>query len=184
MRRRGRLAVLALVAACGGAGATGHDADIGGGSVSVRWEDGDSVDISLEVPGTARWCATGRWLELSAVRGDTGVMLALFPPETLVAATYPISRPVRDDSLRVRPAATLGVRWFTPGLVAGYRGWQGEVRVTAVEPGPTGGRTISGRLEGGAAAVAGAGGAIAVEGEFDDVPVAEADSGCSPLPGG
>jgi hypothetical protein len=76
------------------------------------------------------------------------------------------------------------VRWFTPGLVAGYRGWQGEVRVTAVEPGPTGGRTISGRLEGGAAAVAGAGGAIAVEGEFDDVPVAEADSGCSPLPGG
>lgn len=178
MRRRGVIVVFALVAACGGAGATGHDADIGGGSVSVRWEDGDSVDISLDVAGTARWCAAGRWLELSAVRGDTGVMLALFPPETLVATTYPISRPVRDDSLRARPGATLGVRWFTPGLVAGYRGWQGDARVTAIEPGRTGGRTISGRLEARAAAVAGAGGAIAVEGEFDAVPVVDADSGC------
>lgn len=172
------LALLVLLAGCTGASPSGSLDDIGGGSVSVRWEDGDTVDISIDVPGTARWCAEARWLELSAVSGDTGVMVGLFPAESIARGTYPVGRPARAGSVQQRPGATLGVRWFTPGLVAGYRGWEGDVEVTAFVSG-TEERTVSGRIEASAAAVSGEGAPLAVEGEFDGVPVTDADSGCA-----
>lgn len=173
-----RVVLLALAAACSGADPAAVPADAGGGEVLVRWNDGDTVNISLEAPGLARWCADGHWLELSAVDTDTGVMLALFPPESLVTGSYPVGRPVRADSLRPRPGATLGVRWFTPGLVAAFRGWEGSVELTAVDRAVSGEQTVSGRLQASAAAAGGAEGSIVVEGEFDRVPVAAADSGC------
>jgi hypothetical protein len=171
-------ALLGLLAGCTGVDASGSLEDIGGGSMSVQWEDGDTVEIAIEVPGTARWCAEARWLELSAVSGDTGVMVALFPAESLARGSYPVARPVRDGSVQQRPGATVGVRWFTPGLVAGYRGWEGDVQVTAFVSG-TDDRTVSGRIQASAAAVAGDGSPLAVKGEFDRVPVTNADSGCA-----
>jgi hypothetical protein len=175
---RSALALLVALAGCTGAAPSGSRDDIGGGTVRVGWEDGDTVDIAIEVPGTARWCAAARWLELSAVSGDTGVMVALFPAESLARGTYPVGRPARAGAVQQRPGATLGVRWFTPGLVAGYRGWEGDVEITAFVSGAEE-RTVSGRIEASAAAVTGEGDPLAVEGEFDRVPVTDADSGCA-----
>ena len=172
------LVLLMVTAGCTGSGADPSADDIGGGAVSVRGEDGDTVDVELDVPGTARWCEGARWLELSAVHGDTGIMIALFPAGSLAAGRYPVGRPVGADSLRTRPAATLGVRWFTPGLVAAFRGWEGVVEVTALDGGGDVGQTVSGTVEANAAALAGAEGSIVVEGAFDRVPVTQADSMC------
>lgn len=174
-------ALALIVAAC--APTAADEAEASGGKVSARWEGADSVRVAFDAPGTARWCAGGRWLELAGVLGDTGLMLAVFPAESLVRGSYPIARPVRHDSLQLRPGATLGVRWFVPGLVVGYRGWRGELELTEVGPAGAGSRTVSGRLEAEAVPVTGEG-SIVVEGEFSGVPVADADSACGNLLGG
>lgn len=166
---------LALAAACS-RGDAGYDLALAGGDVEVRWQSADTISMALEEPGLARWCAEGRWLELSAVSGDTGVMIAVFPADSLAAGSYAVALPARTDSLQARPGATVGLRWFTPGAVAGYRGWEGTVALTRVSSAAGSGR-VSGTFEATAIPVAGDG-SLAVEGGFSDVPVTAADSGC------
>lgn len=171
------MALLATLAACTGDRAAEpvvEGAPVGG-TVQVRWEDGDTISMALAATGTARWCEAGRWLEVSALQGDTGVMIALFPGDSLVTGSYPVALSV-PESLRVRPGATVGVRWFAPGVVAGYRGWQGAVELTDAQN-----ELVSGHLAVDAMPVAGDG-TIAVEGTFEQVPLISADSGCRALP--
>lgn len=184
-RARARLASLlavllagAAALACAPSGAS--EAEPSGGEVTARWE-GDTMRVSLAAPGTARWCAAGRWLEVAGVRGDTGILMAIFTTDSLSPGVYPVALPVRDDSLRRRPGSTVGIRWFVPGLVLGYRGFAGELELTAVDTGLGGALTVSGRLAGQATPAAGDG-SIVLEGEFRDVPVAEAPEGCAPGP--
>lgn len=183
MHLRSSLLILApvLLAACLGdpadAPPTGIDSTAGG-RVAASWEGADTVRMALNVAGTARWCEAGRWLELAAVRGDTGIMVALFPPDSLVRGRYPVALPVRDDSLRSRPAATVGIRWYTPGAVAGYMGWEGDVEVREIGAAAPGPETVSGRLEVRLTPAAG-NGAITAEATFDRIPIHPADSLCA-----
>jgi hypothetical protein len=117
----------------------------GGGQIEVRWGGADTGTISG--PATAEWCGVLRLLEIRAVRGDTGVALAVYPQETLAAGRYAIKDPVKAESLP--PAAGLALRWAAQTSI---RGFQGEGGWVVLERSPSG--ELSGTLAGVARSVA------------------------------
>jgi hypothetical protein len=76
-------------------------------------------------------------LEIQAVRGDTGIALAVYPGKALAPGAYPVTEPERAES--VTPAAAVATRWPTKTQIQGFRGDSGQVTLQ---------RSSSGRFSG------------------------------------
>ena len=99
--------------------------------LEARWSGADSGKIAAHA--VAEWCESLRMLEILAVRGDTGVALALYAKSTFGAGTYPVLPPTRADSSP--PAASVALRWFAETSIRGFQGDSGTVEVKESPPG-------------------------------------------------
>jgi hypothetical protein len=95
----------------------------------------------LSASATAGWCASRHMLEIRAIRGDTGVALAVYARETLAVGIYPVKPPARAES--IPPAAGLALRWLGPKLVQGFQGDSGSVRLERSGTGQISGTLIA-----------------------------------------
>jgi hypothetical protein len=129
----GRLAAMGLV--LGTACSREEPADSPDGTLEVEWVGSDTG--KLVAPVVAQWCDSLRVLELRAVRGDTGIALALYPAESVTAGHYPLVPPARGDS--TRPSSAVALRWFAETSIRGFQGDSGSVSVAAPGPGAGGG---------------------------------------------
>jgi hypothetical protein len=111
------------------------------GTLEVEWIGSDTG--KLVAPVVAEWCDSLRVLELRAVRGDTGIALALYPAESVTAGHYPMVAPQRGDS--TRPSSAVALRWFAETSIRGFQGDSGSVSLAAAGPG-AGGGSFAGRL--------------------------------------
>jgi hypothetical protein len=138
------------------------------GHLEVGWNGRNGGNISASA--TAGWCAMRRVLEIRAVRGDTGIALALYPGKTLGPGAYRVVDGARAES--VPPAARIAVRWLTPNTVQGFRGDSGRVELE---------RSSSGQLSGSVRARARSvidTQRISLSGTFRDLTVLPDSQGC------
>ena len=126
----GRLAVIGLVP--GTACSRDQPAGSPGGTLEAQWVGSDTG--KLVAPAVAEWCGSLRVLELRAVRGDTGIALALYPADSVTAGHYPPVQPERGDS--TRPSSAVAIRWFAETSIRGFHGDSGSVSLAAEVPAP------------------------------------------------
>ena len=164
-----RLVAVGLIGAL--ACSTREPADSRTGSLDVEWIGADTGKLSA--PAVAEWCDGLKLLELSAIHGDTGIALALYPSgsggradsaarpgaiprsgpvarpdsatpgDSVAPGDYPVVTPERADSSR--PAAAVALRWFEETSIRGFRGDSGTVVLEATGPATSAGR-FSARL--------------------------------------
>ncbi len=166
-----RAAALALL--CAAAFTAGCEEASSGKSepmLAAEWSGSDTGKIAT--PVTAEWCDSLHLLEIRALRGDTGIAIAIYPRNRLQAGRYPIKPPLKADS--VPPAAALGLRWFASTSVRGFQGDSGSVVMEELLPG-----IYSGVLEAKAHSVTD-GGRVTVRGLFSHVTIRPGSRGCVP----
>jgi hypothetical protein len=108
------IVALGLCAACRGDG-TGPE--LGRGSLSASWVGSDTGKLSAKPKAVI--CSDGNNLVLTAMHGDAGLGLALYPPDELIAGDYDVFDPA-VDSVR-RPGMSGAVRWFTDKDIPSYQ---------------------------------------------------------------
>jgi hypothetical protein len=135
MAPRPFLALLLLLTACRQAPAPAESA----GRLEVSWDG--SPDGALSAPAAADWCGRRQVLEIRALKGDTGVALALYPGKALTPGAYPVVDPARAES--IPPAAGVAVRWLAKNLVQGFRSDSGRVTLERSGPGRFSGRVMA-----------------------------------------
>ncbi len=123
---RGRCIALGLVAATG---ACQRPKPEPGGRLESRWTGADTAQFAATA--TAQWCAMGKYVEIQAVRGDTGILVAVFPKDTGWAGTYRLTAAPDEAS---RPTALVVWRWADLSKVDGVRSDSGTVQLRR-EPG-------------------------------------------------
>jgi hypothetical protein len=111
-----------------------------GGHLEAKWSGPEGGRISA--PASAVWCGARRLLEIRAVQGDTGIALALYAKDTLVAGRYRVMDPLKAESLP--PAAGIALRWFTQNAVKGFQGDTGTVFLDRSPSGELGGSVTAG----------------------------------------
>ena len=89
----------------------------GAGGIVVEWTGSDTGRIAA--PARAEWCDSLRLLEIRAVRGDSGVALAIYPVSTARPDSYPVRPPQDADSLP--PASAVALRWFAETSIKGFQ---------------------------------------------------------------
>lgn len=160
-----RLAVLLLTAtACGPTPSKAAPGDL---DVSWRGAERGRFIAPLE----ASHCVESGQVELLAIRGDTGIGVALFLGDsaTIRPAEYPV---VPGSQLEEpRPGATVGARWFATTTIAAFEGSTGKVTLTSA------GQLLSGTLDASFTALDSPD-TLQVTGSFSQVPVVKADSNC------
>ena len=130
-RWRSRSGLVACLTLSLGACHTGSE----GGRLEASWIGADTGHFAA--PAKAEWCRVAGRLEVTAVQGDVGFGLALYPAGELVDGEYPVvdsaaeSVAVSDidsgtDSI-VRPSASGAYRKFPEQRVAGFLGDSGSV---------------------------------------------------------
>jgi hypothetical protein len=105
------------------------------GHLEVVWNGRTRGNISTSA--TAGWCAPRRVLEIRAIKGDTGIALALYPGKSIAPGAYRVVDGARAES--VPPAARIAVRLLAANTVQGFRGDSGRVDLE---------RSSSGQLSG------------------------------------
>ena len=121
------LPALLLLAACQGMGSR---------SLSSRWII-DEDTTAFQAPVRASWCGAKQRLDLLALRGDSGIGLALYPADSAkLAAVYTVTEP--GGPIQIRPGAGVAIRWFGKTAVEGFWGRQGTVTVTQDKRGRVG----------------------------------------------
>jgi hypothetical protein len=150
----------------------------GPGMVAVSWVGQDTG--RFVAAGRAGWCAADSLLQITAVRGDTGIGLALLVEDTLRAVQHPVLSP--EVPVTWRPLGYGALRWFRmrsgddglSGLSSDVKGWEatgGVVSVTATDPGPTGAVDLRLRSLGGFDT-------LRLTGTFTALPLEAAPGGC------
>lgn len=122
-------------------------------------------------PLKATHCAESGLVELLAIRGDTGIGVALFLRDSSRIDTT--AYPVLPGSLlnEPRPGATLGARWFTTTAISAYEGVAGTVQIQSAGSALRG--TIDAKFQG-----LDKPDTFRLRATFVQVPVVRADSGC------
>lgn len=110
------------------------------GMLSVSWTG--RYTGRFAAPAAAGWCPADTMLQLEAIRGDTGVSLALFDADTVALGQHPVLAP--EVRATWRPLGAAALRWFNGTEVLGFTGVGGVVSVTRTDSGATG--TIDVRL--------------------------------------
>ncbi len=137
------------------------------GRLRVSWTGADSG--RFEAPAAGGWCASQHRLEVTAVRGDTGFGLVIYPIDTLTPGAYPAFDAA--DSMVTRPGAAVAARWFTETTIQGYRADSGTVSVSL------GSRAVGGQFSVHMLEVAG-GKVLKLQGTFGGVSRGTATEGC------
>jgi hypothetical protein len=140
----------------------------GAGQIDVRWTGSERGRLSGRA--TAEWCSILRLLEIRAVRGDTGIALAIYPADTITPGEYRVLDPAKAES--VPPAAGIALRWATQIAIKGFQGESGSVVLDRSTSGE-----LSGRVTAGARSVTDTG-RLEVTGTFRDLAVRASTRGC------
>jgi hypothetical protein len=139
------------------------------GDLDVVWRGDDRGRFIAPVAATH--CAESGLVELLAIRGDTGVGLALFLKDS--ALIEAVEYPVVPGSLldEPRPGANAGVRWFATTAIAAFEGVAGKVSLARNRG------VLSGTLDVKFQSLDKPD-TLRMTGTFSQVPVTLADSGC------
>src|SRR5689334_12620698 len=86
-----------------------------GSQLDAHWTGADTG--RLVTSAGAEWCAVGKYLRIEALRGDTGVAIAIFPADTVLPGRYQFAATLDDSS---RPAAAVVLRWLDALALAGF----------------------------------------------------------------
>jgi hypothetical protein len=141
----------------------------GAGQIDVRWTGSERGRLAGRA--TAEWCPILRLLEIRAIRGDTGIALAIYPADTITPGQYRIMDPAKAESLP--PAAGIALRWATQIAVKGFQGESGSV---AVDRSPSG--ELSGRITATARSVTDTQ-RVTLNGGFRDLMIRPQARGCA-----
>lgn len=163
---RAPIALLLFAAACGASEISRTRA----GHLEVSWSGSSSGELSAEA--TAEWCEPERLLEIRAVRGDTGVALAILPEVILAPDTYLVVSPRSGDS--VVPSSRVALRWFGATSISGFQGDSGAVVLESADSGDLSGSVVA------RAWSVSTSERLTVTGTFRDLPVLQATRGCAP----
>lgn len=153
-------AVLVVMTGCG----RGHPA------VTASWTGADTG--ALVASAVATWCPGQRLLEITAIRGDSGLSLVAYPAASWSAGIFPLFDPLTDSTRR--PSAAMAVRWVTLDQVVGYRSVGGVARLARVNG------TVSGTVSGRMLRSGSVSNTLAVELHFPAVPLDSAVGSCPP----
>lgn len=156
------LALLATLGAC----------TANGGQLDVKWTGADTG--RLVVPATAEWCATGKYVRVEAMHGDTGVAVAAFPADTAWSGHYTLSLAHADSA---RPSGVVALRWFDGMTLAGFRSDSGSITLHREPKGD-----LSGELRADGRLVGARPRTLHVVGRFHGLTVRPAPRDCPALP--
>ena len=167
MTRRLLLAGLVVALACRSGDTTGP------GRIEVEWTGADTGQ--LQIPALARWCSNDSLVEITGASGDSGVALAVLPPNTAVTpGVFQVGLPLVELS---RPAARVAIRWSGEPLTEGYYGLSGTVTIDS-------GSGLSGSLQATLKSV-NDGREISMSGTFRELRIQEGSpESCGMAPGG
>lgn len=142
----------------------------GAGQIDVRWTGSERGRLSGKA--VAEWCAILRLLEIRAIRGDTGIAVAIYPADTVTPGEYRVIDPAKAESLP--PAAAIGLRWASQTAIKGFQGESGSVVLERSTSGELSGRvTAAGRSVTDTQRVT-------IEGSFRDLTIRTQGRGCAP----
>ncbi len=130
-----------------------------------------AATAKMSGPATAEWCDSLRLLQIQALRGDTGVAIAIFPVGRFEAGRFTVVPAARADS--IPPAAAVAIRWFAETSIKGFQGDSGNVVVQESRPG-----VYAGTFEARAHSVTDTG-HLSVRGSFRGLTVRAAVRGCT-----
>jgi hypothetical protein len=142
----------------------------GAGQIDVRWTGSERGRLSGGA--TAEWCSILRLLDIRAIRGDTGIALAIYPADSIIPGEYRLTDPAKTDSLR--PAASIALRWLSQTAIKGFQGESGSVVLERSRSGE-----LSGRITGVARSVTDTQ-RLAIEGSLRGLTVHPQARGCAP----
>lgn len=141
----------------------------GAGEIDVRWMGSERGRLSGRA--TAEWCSILRLLEIRAIRGDTGIALAIYPADTITPGQYRIIDAAKAESLP--PAAGIALRWATQNAVKGFQGESGSVVLSRSRSGE-----LSGRITAAARSVTDTQ-RVTIDGSFRDLMIRPQARGCA-----
>jgi hypothetical protein len=107
-------------------------------TVDVTWSGIEKGHFSA--PATGEWCPTDSLLEITAIRNDTALGVALVAQDTLRPGQHPVVLP--GVVVKWRPLARAALRWIGAAENKGFEATGGNVHVTDVR-----GNTVSGRID-------------------------------------
>lgn len=163
MRRTLVIAALIVLVGCGG----GRQPD---GTMDVVWTGADTTQYQAQA--SAIWCQEGGWLEVTGLRGDTGVGVVVYPEDSIPAGSYAVHDPA--DSLG--QGAAVAIRWFGENAVHALQSRNGSVRLTEDTVG-----MLSGEFEARVVSTMRPE-TLYVEGIIQRVAVTAGDSNCAGIP--
>lgn len=131
------LTAAALAIACGGSAAK-----VAGGDFTAEWTGADSGGISVRPH--AVWCEGDKRLKVTAVRGDVGVGLLIYPSGALKPGTFPVFDPGIDSAKR--PGVAFAGRWVKNKQVVAFQSDSGDIALDSTATGFSGKFTV--RLKG------------------------------------
>ncbi len=129
----------------------------------------------MSLPAELHWCPVTRVGVLEGVAGDSGMVVAVFEPNSLAGGAYAILPATADSS--VRPRATAALRWMRldqDSVLEQFTAGSGALHLQLV-----GGRAsgvVSARMH---TAAASAHDSIAVQATFRGIPVLTTATGCT-----
>jgi hypothetical protein len=142
----------------------------GAGQIDVRWTGSERG--RLTGGATAEWCSILRLLEIRAIRGDTGIALAIYPADTIIPGEYRVIDPAKAESLP--PAAGIALRWASQTAIKGFQGESGSVVLERSRSG-----VLSGRIAAAARSVTDTQ-RVAIDGTFRGLTIRPQARGCAP----
>ena len=107
-------------------------------TVDVTWSGVEKGHFSA--PATGEWCRADSLLEITAIRNDTAIGVALVAQDTLRPGQHPVVLP--GVEVKWRPLARAALRWIGGAENKGFEATGGNVHVTDVI-----GNTVSGRID-------------------------------------
>ena len=165
----GRCALSALLPLALGCG-QGVPGEAEGPRLETRWTGSDTAEFAAAA--VAERCDSLNLLEIRAVAGDTGVALAVYRKDTILAGDYPIRHPDVADT--TPPSAAVALRWLEQTAIRGFRSDSGTLTLSRAENG-----ALSGSFTAAVRDVSDTG-RLAVTGSFEHLRVRPATRGCAP----
>lgn len=101
-----------------------------GTRVEATWTGADTGKFAGAAH--AAWCPVAARLELTAVRGDQGFGLVLYPDSVPVAGHY-TGFDVGLDSVPPRPAAGAALRWYTEMRMEAFQSRRGTLDLSGAD---------------------------------------------------
>lgn len=141
-----------------------------GGQVSGEWTGADTG--SFRAPAVAEWCDSAQAFTIMAIRGDTGLALAIHSRTRPEPGRYEVREPPPQGRPILKPVAGAALRWLGKTRVVGYQADRGMVQLSRI------GTVAAGRFDVRLRGVGNDSGEVRLTGTFDKVPVAPRSVPC------